>query len=74
MASVDSNNNSRLTLAGYCARVVLALAVVVIALKITLDHWPCQVARIAVCPSEPRDGARKWMDSYISSASLRWQR
>jgi hypothetical protein len=51
MASVDSNHNSRLTLAGYCARVVLALAVVVIALKITLDHWPCQVARIAVCPS-----------------------
>jgi hypothetical protein len=51
MANVDSNQNSGLTLVGYCARVALALAVVVIAFKITLDHWPCQLARIAVCPS-----------------------
>jgi hypothetical protein len=51
MANVDSKQNSGLTPVGYCARVALALAVIVIALKITLDHWPCQVARIAVCPS-----------------------
>jgi hypothetical protein len=51
MASVDSRQNSGLTLVGYCARVALALLVVAIALKITLDYWPCQIARIAVCPS-----------------------
>jgi hypothetical protein len=51
MANIGPKQDSGLTPLGYCARVALALAVIVIGLKIMLDHWPCQVARIAACPS-----------------------
>lgn len=51
MADVDPKQSSGLTLLGYCARVALAMAIVVIGLKIMIAHWPCHAAPISACPS-----------------------
>ena len=50
MAIVHSNPNSGLTLVSYYTRVAFAVAIIAIGLKIAVDHWPCDIARIAVCP------------------------
>ena len=49
MAIIHSNPNAELTLAGYCARVAFTVAIIVIGLKIAVDHWPPETVRIAGC-------------------------
>jgi hypothetical protein len=49
MSIVHSNPNSHPTLVSYCARVVFAVVIVVIGLKLSVDHWPSEIARTAGC-------------------------
>jgi hypothetical protein len=49
MAIVHSNPNSDPTLVSYCARVAVAVAIIVIGLKISVDHWPSETVRLAGC-------------------------
>jgi len=49
MANVHTNPNSNLTLAGYCARVAFAIVVIVIGLKIAVDHFPCEFLPKGTC-------------------------
>jgi hypothetical protein len=49
MSIVHSNPNSDPTLVSYCARVVFAVVIVVIGLKLAVDHWPPKITRVAGC-------------------------
>jgi hypothetical protein len=49
MSIVHPNPNSDPTLASYCARVALAVAIIVIGLKISADHWPSETVRLVGC-------------------------
>ena len=51
MAISHPSHGSRLTLPGYCARVALALAIIILGLDVAVHYWPCHIARIASCPS-----------------------
>jgi hypothetical protein len=51
MAIVHSGLHRDVTLLSYGARVAFAAAILVIGLKVTVDHWPCDIARIAGCPA-----------------------
>ena len=51
MALTHSTRSGRLALMRYCASVLFAIAVIVIGLKIALDHWPCEFLAKGACTS-----------------------
>jgi hypothetical protein len=51
MAISHPSHGSQLTLVGYCTRVALALAIIALGLEVAVHYWPCQIARLASCPS-----------------------
>jgi hypothetical protein len=51
MALVHSTRNSGFALVRYFASVLFAIAVIVIGLKIAVDHWPCEFLAKSACTS-----------------------